>query len=100
MGRMDLRTAGPGVAGEFAYRAEVRDEHRIARPEQLGIQVRALTVDEGDHAPVAPAGLAIVLIHEGLRPDRAGPVREFLRLRVARLSNLRPVHDREPDSSG
>src|SRR5437773_6880001 len=95
-----LRTARPRVVGELAHRAEVRDEHRIARPEQLGIQIRALAVDEGDHAPVAPAGLAIVLVHEGLRPDRAGPVREFLRLRIARLSDLRTVHEREPDPGG
>src|SRR5205807_8277179 len=54
-----LRTAGPGVARELAYRAELRDEHRIARPDQLGIQVRPFTVDENDHAPVAPDGLAI-----------------------------------------
>ena len=97
---MDLRTAGPGVAGELAYRAEVRDEHRIARPEQLGIQVRALAVDEGDHPPVAPSGLAIVLIHEGLRSDCASPIRELLRLGIARLAYLRTIHERETDPSG
>src|SRR5207302_9264062 len=95
-----LRTAGPAVPGELPCRAEVRDGRRIARPEKFGLQVRGLTVEEGDHAPVAPAGLAIVLIHERLRPDRAGPVREFLRLRVARLSDLRTVHEREPDPGG
>src|SRR6266566_5713734 len=95
-----LRTAGPGVAGELAHRAEVRDEHRVARPEQLGIQVRALAVDEGDHPPVAPPGLAIVLIYERLRPDRARLVRELLRLRIARMADLRTVHEGEPKPDG
>src|SRR5439155_12939012 len=95
-----LRTARPGVVGELAHRAEVRDEHRIARPEQLGIQVRALAVDEGDHPPITPAGLAIVLVYERLRPNRARLVRELLRLGIARLSNLRTIHEREPDPSG
>src|SRR5881392_2316138 len=100
MRRVTLRTAGPSVAGEFAHGAEVRHEDGIACPEQLGIQVRPLAEDEGDHAPVAPAGLTIVLIHEGLRSDRAGPVREFLRLSIARLSDLRTVHERESDPGG
>src|SRR5437773_1482185 len=64
------------------------------------MRFRPSQVASGAHAPVPPAALPIVLIHEGLRPDRAGPVREFLRLRVARLSDLRTVHEREPDSGG
>ncbi len=94
MGRMDLRTAGPGVACEFAHRAEVRDKHRIARPEQFGVQVRSQAEDEGDHAPVTSAGLTIVLIYEGLRSDCASPVRELLRLGIARLAYLRTIHER------
>src|SRR5439155_5007410 len=95
-----LGTAGPSVAGEFAHGAEVGHEDGIAGPEQLGIQVRPLAEDEGDHAPVTPAGLTIVLVYERLRPDRARLVREFLRLGIARLSNLRTIHEREPDPSG
>src|SRR5947207_3211442 len=89
MRRVTLRTAGPSVAGEFAHGAEVRHEDGIACSEQLGIQVRPLAEDEGDHAPVTPAGLTIVLVHERLRPNRARLVRELLRLGIARLSNLR-----------
>src|SRR5205823_7706546 len=100
MRRLTLRTAGPSVAGEFAHGAEVRHEDGIACPEQLGIQVRALAVDEGDHPPITPAGLAIVLVYERLRPNRARLVRELLRLGIARLSNLRTIHEREPDPSG
>src|SRR5205823_13207201 len=82
MRRLTLRTAGPSVAGEFAHGAEVRHEDGIACPEQLGIQVRPLAEDEGDHAPVTPAGLTIVLVHERLRPNRARLVRELLRLGI------------------
>jgi len=100
MGRMDLRTAGPGVACEFAHRAKVGHEDRVARPEQFGVQVRSLAEDEGDHAPVTSAGLTIVLIYEGLRSNCASPVRELLRLGIARLAYLRTIHEREPYPSG
>src|SRR5207249_2144732 len=68
--------------------------------EQRGVQVYRAAVDDGDHSPVAPAGLSVVFIHEGLRADGTRLGRELFRLRVPRLSHLWRVHECKTDPCG
>src|SRR6267143_1953612 len=90
----------PRIPCEFADRAEIWHEDRVARPEQFGIQVRALAKDEGDHAPIAPAGLTVVLVDERLGADRTRSVGELRCLARAGLSDLGTIHEREADPGG
>src|SRR5437016_1092816 len=72
----------------------------MAGTEQHGVQIDPAAVDDGDHSPVAAAGLSVILIREGLRANGTRSGRELLRLRVARLSHLWRVHEGKTDSRG
>src|SRR2546427_12879288 len=71
----------------------------MARTQHLGIQINTSTVYESHHPPVASSSLPIILVHKRLRSNGTSLCCELACLRVAILSNLGRVYQREPDSS-
>src|SRR5439155_26072302 len=84
----------PALVGEFAHSTVGSHQHRIAREQQLCVQVRAATKYNPYHPPITSSSLPVILVYKRLRSNRTQLRRELFRLFVACLPDLRSVDER------